>query len=383
MESLKNFWQMVTEIWNKAAFGISLTELLIAIGIFLFFMIIRGLFSNIVLHYLVKLTNKTRNTHDDEFADALQRPMRMVPVALGFFFAAESLSLNTTASVFSYNITKSLIAFIIFWGLYRIITPLAQLLEASTGFFTEAMMDWFRKAMKTAIVAIGGATILELWGIEVLPLIAGLGLFGVALALGAQDLFKNLIAGLFVIGERRFHKGDWILVEGKVEGTVEHIGFRTTKVRRFDKAPVYIPNAALSENAVTNFSEMTHRRIKWVIGLEYRTTAAQLEQVRDGIQSYIENNDDFAAPEDVSTFVRIDSFNDSSIDIFLYCFTKTTVWGEWLEVKEQLALAIKKIVEEAGTGFAFPSRSLYIEQTGDSSDSFPLQPNGNVRHKES
>jgi len=193
------------------------------------------------------------------------------------------------------------------------------------------------------------------------PILAGLGLFGVAVALGAQDLFKNLIAGILIIAERRFNKGDWIRVDGVVEGTVEKIGFRSTMVRRFDKAPVYVPNASLSDNAVTNFTAMTHRRIYWHIGVEYRTTLEQLKTIRDKIEAYILDSQEFARPEDVATFVRIDRFSESSIDIMLYCFTNTTVWGEWLEIKERLAYAIKEIVEDAGAGFAFPSRSLYVE----------------------
>ena len=106
---------------------------------------------------------------------------------------------------------------------------------------------------------------------------------------------------------------------------------------------------------------MTHRRIYWIIGVEYRTTTEQLRQIRDGIEAYITSNADFASPDEVSTFVRIDKFNESSIDIMLYCFTKSTVWGEWLEIKERLAYEIKRIVEEAGTGFAFPSQSVYVE----------------------
>jgi len=132
-------------------------------------------------------------------------------------------------------------------------------------------------------------------------------------------------------------------------------------VRQFDKAMVQVPNAKLADTAVTNYSAMTHRRIYWKIGVLYGTTADQLREIREGIEAFIHEDDAFASPEDVSTFVRIDSFNDSSIDIMVYCFTKTTVWGEWLQVKEMLAYKIKEIVEGAGSGFAFPSRSVYLE----------------------
>jgi MscS family membrane protein len=110
---------------------------------------------------------------------------------------------------------------------------------------------------------------------------------------------------------------------------------------------------------------MTHRRIYWMIGVEYRTTVEQLREIRDGIERYIVGNEDFAQPDEVSTFVRIDSFNDSSIDIMLYCFTKTTNWGEWLEIKEKLAYHIMDVVQKAGSSFAFPSQSLYVESLPD------------------
>ncbi len=166
---------------------------------------------------------------------------------------------------------------------------------------------------------------------------------------------------MLVLAERRFLTGDWIKVDGVVEGTVEKIGFRSTLVRRFDKAPVHVPNSSLSDHSVTNFSRMTHRRIYWKIGVEYRTTVSQLRLIRDQIEDFVLGSEVFAHPPEVSTFVRIDSFNDSSIDIMLYCFTRTTNWGEWLEIKEGLAYRIKEIVEGAGSGFAFPSQSVYVE----------------------
>jgi len=112
---------------------------------------------------------------------------------------------------------------------------------------------------------------------------------------------------------------------------------------------------------VTNFSAMTHRRIYWTIGVAYHTTVPQLQQIRDGIEQYLLTHDAFERPENVATFVRIDSFGDSSINILLYCFTRTTNWGEWLAVKENLAYQVKNIIEGAGSSFAFPSRSLYVE----------------------
>lgn len=374
LASLQEFWILVLDVWNHGVYGVDLPQILAALVVFLFFLMIRSLFTRYVLGALSRVGRRSETPIDDSLVEALREPLRFLPVQMGIFFAARVLDLNEGAEEFVYNINRSLVAFTLFWALYRISTPAGNAVMGSSHLLTEAMGEWLVKFVKLVFVGIGAATILELWGIAVAPIIAGFGLFGVAVALGAQDLFKNLIAGLFVLGERRFEPGDWVLVEGIVEGTVLQIGFRTTTVRRFDRAPVYVPNARLADNAVTNFSRMSHRRIRWVLGVEYRTTHAQLREIRDGIERYVLDSDEFARPDEVATFVRIDSFNDSSIDILVYCFTNTTVWAEWLEIKERLAYRIKDIVEGAGAGFAFPSRSLYLETTADAAEVFPLSP---------
>jgi MscS family membrane protein len=370
--NFQGFADLVKEVWTNGLYGVDVGQIIVAVGILVFFLLLRNIFTRLIVNRVKKWAAKTKNEIDDTIVDAIEAPIRFIPIVLGVFAASNYLDLSEQTSEFFANLNRSLIAFAIFWALYRASDPVGQLLQRADRFLTSSMIQWLAKAIKFAFGLLGGATILEIWGIQVGPLIAGLGLFGVAVALGAQDMFKNLIAGLFVIGERRFHPGDWILVPGIVEGTVEHIGFRTTMVRRFDKAPVYVPNAELADNAVTNFSRMTFRRIKWVIGLKYSSSADQLKTVREGIANYLDTNSDFARPEDTSTFVRIDRFSGSSIDILLYCFTNTTDWLEWLRVKEQLLIEIKRIVETAGTDFAFPSQSLYIEAMGDDLEIAPL-----------
>lgn len=358
-EALKN---MTLEVWEHGFMGVDVGSILVAVLIFGGFLIIRGLFSKFVLYKLKSYAAKSTTKLDDKIVDALIPPVKFIPVIMGIFFATQYLKLDGNLAEFIFRLEKSLIAFVIFWAIHRSAEPLSHSIKKLERLLTRSMVQWVFKALKVIIVFIGAAVILEIWGIAVGPLLAGLGLFGAAVALGAQDLFKNLIGGITILAEKRFHPGEWILVDGVVEGTVEEIGFRSTKVRRFDKAPVHVPNAQLSDAAVTNFSRMTFRRIYWKIGVEYKTTTEQLQTIRDGIMGYIESCDDFEKSDAVNTFVRIDSFNDSSIDILVYCFTKTTIWGEWLEAKEKFAFAIKKVVEEdAGTGFAFPSQSIYLE----------------------
>lgn len=370
--SLQDFWTLVVDVWRNGVWGIDIADLLPALGVFLLFMMLRNLMTRICFGALKRSVGKTATSLDDAALDAIWEPLRFIPLVMGFFLATRMLEVDERTLELFERVNRSLIAFTLFWALYRLTSPIGNRLLRLPGILTNEMVNWMTKAMHIAFIGLGAATILEMWGIAVAPILAGLGLFGVAIALGAQDLFKNLIAGLFILGERRFHPGDWIHVDGVVDGDVEQIGFRTTTVRQFDKAPVYIPNSQLADNSVINYGRMTHRRIKWVIGLEYRTTTEQLREVCQRISAYLQNNDDFAKPGELTTFVRVDSFGPSSIDIMLYAFTYTTKWGEWLEIKERLAYEVKQIVEEAGAAFAFPSRSLYLETLPDAAEPFPV-----------
>ncbi|MEP4380049.1 MAG: mechanosensitive ion channel family protein [Alphaproteobacteria bacterium] len=359
--SLTAFWVLFMDVLRDTAFGTSFGRILIAVFVFALLLVARGLFARFFIGWLKRAAQRTRNEIDDRMVDSLEKPLRFAPIVLGFFIATELLQLEGVFEQIALRLTESLIVFTLFWGVIALVEPMSRILSNLRDVLSATMVDWIIKALKILLGLIGAAAILELWGVEIGPVIAGLGLFGLAGALAAQDLFKNLLSGVLVLAEKRFHPGDWIKVDGVVEGTVESIGFRSTMVRQFDKAVVQVPNTKLADTATINFSEMTHRRIYWKIGVLYDTTAAQLREIRDGIEAYILEDEAFADPKDVATFVRIDSFNDSSIDIMVYCFTKTIIWGEWLEVKEALAYRIKEIVEGAGTGFAFPSRSLYVE----------------------
>ncbi len=361
MAQFQEFWNLVVQVWHEGFLGVDVGSGVVAIGIFLGFLVLRGLLARFIIGSLRVVVKRTAWEFDDLALEAIAPPMRAVPVVLGLFVAIYYLELEGKTHEIATDITRTMITMVLFWALYRGIGPLSRLFRSLETIISQEFVEWIVKTLKVVVIVVGAATILQLWGIQIGPIIAGAGLFGVAVALGAQDLFKNLIAGILILGERRFRHGDWVRVEGLVEGTVESIGFRSTVVRRFDKAPVMVPNAQLSDTAVINFSQMIYRRIYWHIGVEYSTSIEQLRQIRDGIDDYISNHDDFVPPEQASKFVRIDRFNDSSIDILVYCFTKTTKWGEWLIVKEELAYKIMEIVHEAGTGFAFPSTSLYIE----------------------
>ena len=360
MEIFNNFKDLFLSVWNRGILGIDIFEILIGLGIFLIFLIFRGLISKLIIKKLEIISQKTTNKLDDTFVKAMEGPARFLPIVLGFFIASYYMSFSDDTRSFVENINRTLITILLFWIIHQIIEPISYILSGLGRILTRELIGWIIKSLKVLIFILGAAAVLELWGIKIGPIIAGLGLFGVAVALGAQDLFKNLISGILVLVEKRFKMGDWILVEGIIEGIVEKIGFRSTTIRKFDKSLAIIPNFQFAENAVINVSQTTNWIISWIINLQYDSTVDQLKKIRDEIENYIKSHEDFDS--EIGYAVRIDKFAESSIDMYVRCFTKTDEWEKWLSVKERLAIQIKQIVEKNGASFAFPSQSIYVEK---------------------
>ena len=360
MGVFNNFKDLFLSVWEKGILGIDFFQILIGIGIFFLFLVFRGLISKLIIKKLEVISKRTTNKLDDTFVKAMEGPARFLPLVLGFFFASYYMSFGDETRSFIENINRTLITILLFWVIHQIIEPISYILSGLDKLLTRELIGWIIKSLKILIFILGAAAVLELWGIKIGPIIAGLGLFGVAVALGAQDLFKNLISGILVLVEKRFKMGDWILVDGIIEGIVEKIGFRSTVIRKFDKSLAIIPNFQFAENAVINVSQITNWRISWIITLQYDTTVDQLKTIRDQIEDHINKSEDYDI--NVGVAVRIDKFSDSSIDLYIRCFTKTDSWNEMLKVKERLAIEIKQIVEGNKASFAFPSQSIYIEK---------------------
>ena len=360
MEIFRKFIDLFADVWKEGIVGVNFTQISIAIFIFLLFLILRGLIAKFLLKRLESYVAKTSNQFDDALVKASEGPVKFLPIVLGFFVATSYMDFEGKTLVFIDNLNRSLVTILIFWLIHQIVEPVTYLIKKAEELLSKDLLNWIIKANKILIIFFGIAATLEIWGIKIAPIIAGLGLFGVAVALGAQDLFKNLISGILVLVEKRFKIGDWIYVEDIIEGIVERIGFRSTVVRKFDKSIATIPNSSFAENAVINISETTHWIISWTITLQYNTTIEQLKNIRDEIEKYITTHKDYKTS--LGHAVRVDKFSDSSIDMYIRCFTVTDDWDEWLAVKERLAIEIKQIVEKNNASFAFPSQSIYVEK---------------------
>ena len=342
MSIVENFYTQIINVLNNGVFGISLFDLGIIFISIIFSLLIRGIFAKLIVLKVKKFVKKTTTNVDDHLFDALIPPFKLLPIVIVFLVVTLYFEIDSTLGLYFQKINNTLSTIFVFWLIHQALIPFSNIFSKLEKILTKALVLWIVRSLKYLIIFLGIVAVLEVWGIKIGPVIAGLGLFGVAVALGAQDLFKNLISGIMILLEKRFHIGDVINVPGHTEGTVEHIGFRSTLIRKFDSTPITIPNYIFAEAPILNYTNRTNRRINWIIGLEYSSTLDQIKNLTEFLKKYLINSDDFIVNDNHKAFVRLDKFNDSSIDILIYCFTSTNDWEKFLEIKENLA-KVKKV----------------------------------------
>lgn len=340
-------------------------DYVVAILIFLFFQLFRVIMRKVAFYFAEKFTNRSKTQVDDRILEALKKPVDFFFILLGLHFAMSYVSLPNGIESFMQSIIRSGFAISIFWGLLNIISPLSHMIYKFTEKFGQELSDdiakFLIKALRFVIVIIAVATVFQEWGYNISGFLASLGLVGMAFALAAKDTAANLFGSLVIFTDRPFKVGDWVKTPD-VEGIIEDIGIRSTRVRTFAQALVTVPNATLANSAILNWSKMGKRRIKMNLGLTYSTKKKQIENITSDIRGMLRNHPDIHQD---TIMIYFTDYNNSSLDIFCYFFTNTTKWAEYLAVKENVNLKIMEIVENHGASFAFPSRSIYIENEKD------------------
>ena len=357
---MDNFIAIVSDVWNRGFLGVDLGSIISSLAVILIAFLFRGFIISVILNSLGRLADKTESKIDDEILNALRKPIGLIPITVAIYICTLILPISGVVGDIATNIVKVFVVFTIFSALSNSVKPIFAALSTS-AWLTASMQMWLERASRFLVWVIGAGIILDIFGIQIGPLVAGLGLFSVAVALGAQDFFKNLIAGILIIGEHRFQPGDRIEVTGELHGIVETIGFRSTVIRTFDTAPMTIPNKDLSDVKVINHGEMINRRINWKINLIYSTSVEQLEAITVNIKKYILDSDDFTSDPELDPVVRVVELGASSIDILIVGYADPMGFAAFNKVKENLIFNIMKIVKDNGSEFAYPSTSLYVE----------------------
>jgi len=347
------------EFFQQTFWGIPLANLIFAFLVFLFILVLRHLFTYIVIAFLQEFAKRSKTYYDDRIISALKAPIRFsfIIIALHFFFL-----LIFKETLFIKNILNTLMLYTLFWAILSIAEALREIIYKATAKFNDdlskEMGGFILTLIKIIIAGIGLASILQVWGVNVTALIASLGLGGLAFALAAKDTASNLFGSLALLLDRSIRIGEWVKVGG-VEGVVEDVGMRTTKIRSFGKSLITVPNSIVANSPIENFSRRGIRRIKMHIGLTYSTSANQVLEIKNRIEQMLREHEGISQKD--SLMVYFDSFGASSLDIFIYTFTNTANWAKYLETREDIHIKIMKIVEECGSDFAFPSQSIYVE----------------------
>ena len=319
-----------------------------------------------LLNRVQSQTSRTENPWDDAVIEALIKPISLIIWLFGISLAAEIVFRQGDRSLLAYvtKIWQIGLVFSIAWFAWRLAhgvesniikihqnKPPEEAIDRTT-------VDALGKLVRIAILITAVLIMLQELGVSISGVLAFGGVGGLAVGLAAKDLLANFFGGLTVYLDRPFKVGDWICSPDRtIEGTVERIGWRQTTIRKFDKRPIYVPNATFTTIAVENPSRMTHRRIFETIGIRYCDVGA-MTQIVAAVEEMLKNHADIDQTQ--TLMVNFNAFSESSIDFFLYTFTKTTNWVRYHEVKQDVLLRIEKIISDRGAEIAFPTSTLHI-----------------------
>jgi MscS family membrane protein len=309
-----------------------------------------------------RITKHIKGDFDDILLDLLEEPLVFTVFVFGILIGYNFLVFGETINFYFNNVMNLLFVSAGAWLLIRLIeafleNALRPITSRTKSKFDDQLIPLLKKTLKVVVICLAAIIALDNFGIDVMTLIAGLGIGGIAFAFAAQRTIADAFGGLSILISRPFIVGDTIDAQGVI-GTVEEISLRHTKVRNLDKRLVSIPNGDLSGSVITNISSAPKRKTVWTIGVTYDTSVKKLEQAKKIILNAIENCD---LCDDGPT-VAFDGFGESSLNILVIFFTKTGAWADMVKAKNEVGLEIKKEFEKAKIDFAFPTQTIYLEK---------------------
>lgn len=354
--------QDTTQSWlETTVFGLTMGQMLSSLGILLVAILLRGVITKILFQRLKELAAKTKMEFDDDILRAMEKPMSLFLLIFGIYLAAAKLPWTSQVDMILWNLFKGGTMLTIVWAIMRLVDVFGDLLGYAAKDKDSAIHGFIpliKKTLRIFITVIGILLVIDNLGYNVSSIIAALGLGGAALALASKDTIANLFGSLMIVLDRPFKVGDWIQVGSKVDGDVEAIGLRSTKVRTWPKTIISIPNSILANEYINNWSRMPKRRVKQYIGVTYEATPEQMEAVVQAIRTLL--NEDEGVQQDF-ILVNFTDFGGSSLDILVYYFTTTTAWLQHMDVRQRVNIKIMKAIRDCGLSIAFPTRSLYFE----------------------
>ncbi len=314
--------------------------------------------------YIARKSRKTKSMWDDALVDAIQKPAGLIIWIAGVSLAIDIVHFETNAEIFVAVPPIRSVAIIatLGWFLIRLVENLkktyVQKKKARGEDYNQANLDAVVKVLRLVIVITAALVAMQTLGFSIAGILAFGGVGGIAVGFAAKELISNFFGGLMLYLDRPFVVGDTITSSDMdVEGTVEEIGWRQTVIRRFDSRTLYVPNSVFTTLAVRNLTRQTNRRIFEYVGIRYDDSAA-LTAIVDDVRAMLESHSEIDKTN--TLMVNFDRFAPSSLDIFIYCFTKTVEWAKYHQVKQEVLVEVMNIIEKHGAEIAFPTSTLHL-----------------------
>ena len=317
----------------------------------------------LVFNRLGRFAEISNNPWDDVFLESARKPLKILIWLLGISWAAKITHTASNAEVFELidPVRRVGVIVLITWFLFGLAKRFELALQSPDRVkepLDATTASAIGKLLRASIVITAALVILQNLGFSISGVLAFGGVGGIAVGFAAKDLLANFFGGLTVYMDRPFVVGDWVRSPDRnIEGTVEHIGWRLTRIRTFDKRPLYVPNATFSTISLENPSRMTHRRIQETIGVRYEDLR-QVRSIADAVKRMLIEHAEI--DDNQTLIVNLNQFADSSVNLMVYTFTKTTIWVKYHEVKQDVLLKIAEIIEQHGAEIAFPTTTLHV-----------------------
>ena len=339
------------------------TEIGVAFGIMALF----ALFSKGFVKLAFALLNRRKSAastsnRGDLWRQVLERPFRWLFILIGLELGLKYLLPRSWEIAIGLDpLFRSGVIALIGWGLYILSAQSSVMLEGLSRKIrlddASMLIPFLSKVLRIVVVILTVALIGAEWGFSINGLVAGMGLGSLAVALAAKDTLGNIIGGIVIILEKPFAKGDWILTP-TAEGVVEDITFRSTKIRTFADALITLPNAALADQPITNWSKMGKRRVNFTLAVALDSDRERLSAAVARIERLLREDEKI---DPGTILVKFTDFNESSLGIFIYYFTRSTVWAEYLTARQEMNLAFMQVLEEEGIKLAYPAHRVFLE----------------------
>jgi MscS family membrane protein len=333
------------------------------IGIFVLIflaLLLRRVVVHVVTAYMRRLAKHVHDTLEDAVERAAQ-PLSGLVMALVFGLGFPLLGFSDRVDAVISLAVRLLAVSSAVWLFYRQIDVISKLMaekaEQTETRLDDQLVPLVRRTLKAFAVVIGGIFILQNLSVDVASLVAGLGLGGLAFALAAKDTLANVFGSLVIFVDRPFQIGDWVCIE-KQHGTVEDVGFRTTKIRTFYNSLMTVPNSKLTATMIDNYGLREYRRINVKLQLTYSTTPEQMQAFVEACRAIVS-----AHPHTRKDYYEIhfNDFSAYSLDVMFYVFVKVPSWSDELKARHELFLSVMRAAKQLGVEFAFPTRTLHID----------------------